>query len=210
MPVACFRCALLRDWTALLVANWTHLRDQLGLCACQSQQQNAREDSTGSSEPKQTGVLLSTPNPFNNLMCFALESPSIAVWSHTSNRTLEQQSHRQTEHQVCWGNPAQECTAINKRRRSWNLSRITRDRWRHGARGPFSIWWRKETSALAEFGRRRRWRRGGGVSPSDWEVELEWVAAHSRESLQYCWQLRRWRRPGRVWVDCQCNTEGTL
>ena len=34
MPVACFRCALLPDWTALLVANWTHLRDKLGLCAC--------------------------------------------------------------------------------------------------------------------------------------------------------------------------------
>ena len=132
------------------------------------------------------------------------------VWSHTSSRTLKQQNHHQTEHEVCWGNPAQECTAINKRRRSWNLSRITRGRWRHGARGPFSIWWRKGTSALAEFGRRRRWRRGGGISPSDWEVDLEWVAAHSRESLQYCSQLRRWRRPGRVWADCQCNTEGTL
>ena len=32
MPVACFRCALLRDWTDLLVANWTHFWDQL-VCA---------------------------------------------------------------------------------------------------------------------------------------------------------------------------------
>ena len=102
MPVACFRCALLRDWTALLVANWTHLRDQLGLCACQSQQQNAREDSVGSSEPKQTGVLLSTPNPSTTL-CVLLWNHQALQFDPThpielwSNKTITRRSIRYAE-----------------------------------------------------------------------------------------------------------------